>query len=125
MSGNFRACKKAYPTYWNEDDITTYEVLFADSKRIYPKINDFIVDICCLAEVNRIKGYGVQCTQEEVEAEMAKYTLERNDKIIETPIDPDFNMAETLKNNLGNIIEDTAVNANEVKQTDGENTIIS
>lgn len=124
MSGNFRACKKAYPTYWNEDDITNYELLFAESKRIYPRINDFIVDICCLAHINQSKGYGVQATPEEVEAEMAKYELNPNNKIIETPLDPDFNMEETLKNNLGNIIEDNK-NADETKQTDGENTIIS
>jgi len=124
MSKNFNRTEKSYPHYWNEEDKTAYEVLFAESKRIYPKIDDFIIDICVLAHINELKGYKVQATKEEVEAEMSKYNLDLTDKVIETPLDPNFNMQETLKYNLGNIIEDNK-DANETKQTDGENSIIS
>lgn len=80
--------EKTLPEDWDEDDKLEYKILCADSKRYFPKIEDFIIHISVIAYINDKKGKRKPATEEQIKETMDKYDNES--KIIYTPYDSNF-----------------------------------
>mgnify|MGYP003335131606 CR=1 FL=1 len=77
---------KCLPDYWTEDDKLDYQMLTADAKKYFPKMEDFIIHIGVMAYINDVKkGMRVPATEEQVKETMKKYDNEST--IIYTPYD--------------------------------------
>lgn len=80
---------KCLPDYWTEDDKLDYQMLTADAKKYFPKMEDFVIHIGVMAYINDVKkGMRVPATEEQVKETMKKYDNEST--IIYTPYDSNF-----------------------------------
>lgn len=86
------------PEHFTEDDKIEYELLTADAKKIFPYMDDYVIQIGVIAHISDKKGLREPASKEEVEACMKRYDLNNGSNIVYiTPYDPDFKMEDTLK----------------------------
>jgi hypothetical protein len=76
------------PEDFTEDDKIEYEVLVAESKRIYDYIDDFSIHIAVIAYINEKKGKKQEYTDEDLKTTMMKY--DDNTRVYNSPTDPEF-----------------------------------
>ncbi len=76
------------PDDWDNDDKLEYKILCADSKKYFPKTEDFIIHISVIAYINEKKGKRIPATEEQIKETMSRYDNET--KIIYTPYDSNF-----------------------------------
>lgn len=88
---------KSLPDYFTEDNKIDYELLSADARRYFPKMDTYVIHIAVLAYINEKLGRRQECTEEELKECINKYDNTTN--VIETPIDETFDMSKTLKEN--------------------------
>jgi len=91
--------EKYLPESWTDEDKIQYEIYIAEAKRIYSKMDDYIIHFGVMAYINQQKGLTKEeVTPEEVQECMNKYDMTSNKNIvIETPFDENFKMEDTLK----------------------------
>jgi hypothetical protein len=80
--------EKTLPDDWDEDDRLEYKILCADSKKYFPKMDDFIIHISVIAYINDKKGKRIPATEEQIRETMNKYDNETT--VIYTPYDSNF-----------------------------------
>ena len=94
--------KEVYPDNFNEDDIIEFDILLAQSKIIYPKIEDWMLKIAIIGHIyEEKKGIKIEKNSEELE-ELEKIYKGEQGEIIQTPYDEEFykNLEEIQKKNV-------------------------
>ena len=87
-----------YPEEWNDDAIFRFDFLVAESKRLYPKIDEWLIKLAVHYEVNKEFGLLVELTEEEKEELNKNYS--RNDGLVEYNIREDMKPEENCQENI-------------------------
>jgi hypothetical protein len=98
---------KYLPPYFTEDDILEYEMLLAESKRLFPCLkHDYIYHVAIIHHIEEKKGL-IGPLDDSVANKIMESCL-KSEKLDEytTPYDPDFDMQSTMKEVV--MIETTA-----------------
>jgi len=88
---------KYLPDNFTEEDKINYEIYIEEAKRYFKNIDEYIIHIGVISYINEQKGLGRECTDEEVKQCMDKYDLTKTNIVIETPLDENFKIEDTLK----------------------------
>lgn len=103
MKNNFNIVN-FLPEDFTEDERYQYEVLTAESKRIYSYIDDFSIHLAVIAYINEMKGKKREYTDEELKETINRY--DNKTMIYQSPNDEDYYLEiekqanEILKNKI-------------------------
>lgn len=57
--------KREYPDNFDEEDIIMYDKYFIQCKLLYPKLDEFIINLSLIAFINQERGRGVKLDEEQ------------------------------------------------------------
>lgn len=89
---------KFLPSHFTEDDVLEYELLLAESKRLFPDLkHDYIYHVAVIHHIEEKKGL-IGPLDYDVANKIMESSL-KSEKLDEyaTPYDPDFDMQATMK----------------------------
>lgn len=83
-----------YPEKWEEEDKFRFDFLVAESKRLFPKFDDWLIKLAVHSQINQEKGLSIPLTKEEIQEINQNYSCDDGRREYNTEIQDDIGDVE-------------------------------